>query len=69
MLSGKLLGREYTLKELRGIVLAARGELKSDIIIKNANLVDVILGDIREKVNVAVWRNYVVRVGYFDADK
>ncbi|MEM0086018.1 MAG: adenine deaminase, partial [Zestosphaera sp.] len=26
-------------------------------------------GDIREKVNVAVWRNYVVRVGYFDADK
>ncbi|MEM0348342.1 MAG: adenine deaminase [Zestosphaera sp.] len=68
-MSGKLLGREYTLKELRGIVLAARGELKSDIIIKNANLVDVILGDIREKVNVAVWRNYVVRVGYFDADK
>jgi adenine deaminase len=69
MLSGKMLRREYTLKELRGIVLAARGELKSDIIIKNANLVDVILGDIREKVNIAVWRNYVVRVGYFDADK
>lgn len=69
MLLGKLLRREYSLKELRGIVLAARGELKSDIIIKNANLVDVILGDIREKVNVAVWRNYVVRVGYFDTDK
>ena len=65
----KLLRREHNLKELRGIVLAARGELKSDIIIKNANLIDVILGDIREDVNIAVWRNYVVRVGYFDIDK
>lgn len=69
MLTGKLLRRENNLKELRGIVLAARGELKSDIIIRNANLVDVILGDIREKINIAVWRNYVVRVGYFDTDK
>lgn len=69
MLSGKSLRRKYNLSELRGIVLAARGELKSDIIIKNANLVDVILGDIREKINIAVWRNYVVRVGYFDADR
>lgn len=69
MSSGKSLRREYTLKELKGIVLAARGELKSDIIIKNANLVDVILGDIRERINIAVWRNYVVRIGYFDADK
>lgn len=69
MLTSKLLRRENNLKELRGIVLAARGELKSDIIIRNANLVDVILGDIREKINIAVWRNYVVRVGYFDTDK
>ncbi|MEO3993554.1 MAG: adenine deaminase [Desulfurococcaceae archaeon TW002] len=69
MQTSKLLRRENNLKELRGIILAARGELKSDIIVKNANLVDVVLGDIREKINIAVWRNYVVRVGYFDIDK
>ena len=58
-----------TPEALRNLVMAAKGELKSDIIITGANLVDVILGDIREKVNIAVWGGHVVRVGYFDIDK
>ncbi|MEM2021471.1 MAG: adenine deaminase [Zestosphaera sp.] len=69
MSAGKLLRREYSLSELRELVLAAKGEVKSTVVIKNANVVDVVLGDIRERVNVALWRNYVVRVGYFDVDR
>lgn len=58
-----------TPETLRDLVLAAKGELKSDIVVKGANLVDVILGDIRERVNIAIWGGHVVRVGYFDIDK
>lgn len=58
-----------TPEALRNLVMAAKGELKSDIVITGANLVDVILGDVRERVNVAVWGGHIVRVGYFDIDK
>ncbi len=55
--------------ELINIIRAAKGELKSSIIISNVDVVDVIMGDIREKVNIAIWNNYIVRVGYFDVDR
>jgi len=65
----KLLRRSFTIETLKNLVKAAKGELKSTLILRNANLVDVVLGDIREKVNIAVWNGYVVRVGYFDVDR
>ncbi len=65
----KLLRRNFTVEVLKNLIKAAKGELKSTLILKNANLVDVVLGDIREKVNIAVWDGYIVRVGYFDVDR
>ncbi len=65
----KALRLKYTVELLRNIIMASQGKVKSTLIIKNANLVDVIAGDIREGVNIAVWDHYVVRVGYFDIDK
>jgi adenine deaminase len=65
----KVLRMEYDVDTLRRIIQASQGIIKSTLLIKNANLVDVIFGDIREKVNIAVWNNYIVRVGYFDTDK
>jgi len=65
----KTLRMNYSVDLLRNIIKASKGEIKSTLLIKNANLVDVIVGDIREKVNIAVWNNYVVRVGYFDEER
>ncbi len=65
----KALKKSYSPDNLRRIVWAAQGRLKSDLIITNADIVDVVVGDIREKVNIAVWNGYVVRVGYFDVDR
>ncbi len=64
-----MLRIKYSVDLLKNLVRAAKGEIKSDLIIENANLVDVVLGDIREGVNIAVWSNYIVRVGYFDVNK
>ncbi len=65
----KTLRKDYSPQTLRNIVLAAQGKVKADLIVTNADLVDVVVGDIREKVNIAIWNNYVVRVGYFDVSK
>ncbi len=65
----KALRMNYSVELLRNIVKASRGELKPTLLIKNANLVDVIVGDIRERVNIAVWKNYIVRVGYFNDER
>ena len=65
----KPLRRKYSIDLLKKLVSAAKGRLKSSLILRNVNLVDVIVGDIREGVNVAVWGEYVVRVGYFDIDR
>ncbi len=65
----KNLRIKYTVQLLRNLIKAAKGELKSDLIIKGANLVDVALGDIREGVNIAIWSDYIVRVGYFDINR
>ncbi len=65
----KNLRIKYTVQLLRDLIKAAKGELKSDLIIKGANLVDVALGDIREGVNIAIWSDFIVRVGYFDINR
>ncbi len=65
----KTLRMKYSVDLLRNIIKASMGEIKSTLLIKNANLVDVIVGDIRERVNIAVWSNYIVRVGYFDEER
>jgi len=65
----KPLRRRYSIDLLKKLVSAAKGRLKSSLILRNVNLVDVIVGDIREGVNVAVWGEYVVRVGYFDINR
>ncbi|MCD6323676.1 MAG: adenine deaminase, partial [Desulfurococcales archaeon] len=68
-LNKKVLRFKHTVPLLKNLILASQGKIKSSLIIKNANLVDVIVGDIREAVNIAVWDEYVVRVGYFDIDR
>ena len=67
--TSKVLRLKPSIELLKNLIKAAKGEVKSDMIITNANMVDVILGDIREKVSIAIWSNYIVRVGYFDIDK
>ncbi len=69
VINKKILRMKYDVDTLRKIILASQGAIKSTLLIKNANLVDVIVGDIREKVNIAIWNNYIVRVGYFDTGK
>ncbi len=68
-LTRKRLRKKYDVNLLSNLIKASRGEIKSTIIIKNINIVDVLLGDIREKINIAIWRDFIVRVGYFDADE
>ncbi|RLG77311.1 MAG: adenine deaminase [Thermoprotei archaeon] len=68
-LTSRRLRKKYDVNLLSDLIKASRGEIKSTIIIKNINIVDVLLGDIREKVNIAIWRDFIVRVGYFDVDK
>ncbi len=65
----RTLRRPYSVSVLRDLILAAQGKVKSSLIITNADLVDVVVGDIREKVSIAVWSDYVVRVGYFDIER
>jgi len=65
----KALRRRYDAWLLKKIIMASQGLIKSTLLIRDANLVDVIVGDIREKVNIAVWDSYVVRVGYFNDEK
>lgn len=67
--SSKMLRMKYDVEILKNIIRAAKGELKSTVIIKDANVVDVIMGDIRERVNIAIWKDFIVRVGYFDIDR
>ncbi|MCD6428449.1 MAG: adenine deaminase [Desulfurococcales archaeon] len=68
-LTRKRLRKKFDVNLLSNLIEASRGEIKSTIIIKNVNIVDVLLGDIREKVNIAIWKDFIVRVGYFDADR
>jgi len=63
------LRKKNDIKLLSNLIKASRGELKSTVLIKNVNIVDVLIGDIREKVNIAIWKDFIVRVGYFNADK
>ena len=65
----KALRRKLSVSMVKNLIKASKGEVKSTIIIKNVDLVDVFLGDIREKVDIAVWRDHIVRVGYFNVDK
>ena len=66
---GKLLRRRFDMNTLLNLVKASKGEIKSDLIIRNVNIVDVILNDVRENVNIAIWNGYIVRMGYFDIEK
>jgi adenine deaminase len=65
----KRLRHKPNLELIKKLISAAKGELKSTIIIKDVDVVDVIIGDIREDVNIAIWNDYIVRVGYFDINK
>ena len=66
---GEVLRKKFDVNLLSNLIRASKGEIKSSIIIKDINIADVLLGDIREKVNIAVWKDFIVRVGYFNADK
>ncbi len=68
-LTNKKLRFKPDVKLLQNLIRAAKGEIKSTLIIKNANTIDVVMNDIRERVNIAVWQDYIVRVGYFDIDR
>jgi len=65
----KLLRRRFDIDTLQNLVRASKGEIKSDLIVRNVNVVDVILNDIREDVNIAIWNGYIVRIGYFDVER
>ena len=51
------------LKTITDFIKAALGEIKSDLIIHNANLVNVCSGEIQENICIAIYRSRIVYVG------
>jgi adenine deaminase len=56
-----------SIEEYKGLlprlIEVARGSAKADLVIRNTNFVDVVLGEVVEGVSVAVYKGFVVGVG------
>ena len=53
-------------KVSRKLIQAARGQIPCDLLLKNAQLVNVLTGEIY-RASVAVWDKFVVGVGDYEA--
>lgn len=57
---------DYFNKETRLLTLTARGEEKTDLVVKNSDLVNVYTGEILEEIDVAVKGDRIALVGEAD---
>ena len=59
------MGKSITDAQLKALISSARGEVKSDLVLKNAKILNVFSGDIEEG-DVAITDGYIVGIGTYE---